>query len=99
MGKVYITLVGARHYYGIEAFKIGMKVHLVKNEKNESDAEAIEVYGGPNYQIGNVANSVFTVARGTHSAGYVHHYFDTETDATVRFIVDEYVIAEMETEE
>ena len=93
--KNYVTIVGAKYYYGMHIFKIGMKLELRKNEDNEYDDEAIEVYTEWDKHVGNVSNSVYTRAKGTHSAGMIHHTFEKKTYAIVRFIIDDSVIAEI----
>lgn len=96
--KQYVTIVGARHYYGIQAFKIGMTVELRKNPENEYDDEAIEVYSQWDAHLGNVSNSVCTRAKGTHSAGFCQALIGDTAKAVIRFIYDDMAIAEVETD-
>ncbi len=95
MEKTYITIVGSEHYQGSHVFRPGMKLKLVKDHKNRYDDEAVCAYSDMDVRYGYVANSVHTVARGTHSAGWLQHCFDEECFCIVRFIVDDVVIAEL----
>ena len=44
MSKVYFTITGAAHYYGMDFFEKNMVVTLRKDKENEVDQEAIAVY-------------------------------------------------------
>lgn len=93
--KVYVTLVASDFYHGVDIYYPGQKLTLIKERTNTYDAEAIAVYYHPGVMSGYVANSINTVARGTHSAGYIHHMFDEEIKCIVRFVVRKSVIAEV----
>lgn len=95
MEKTYITIVGSEHYQGSHVFRPGMRLKLVKDHKNRYDDEAIAAYSDMDVRYGYVANSIHTVARGTHSAGWLQHSFEEECTCIVRFIVDNVVIAEI----
>lgn len=95
----YITITGIDYHFGKEAFKVGQRVYLEKDENNEYDNEAILVLSESDMKLGHVANSVRTVAKGTHSAGWVSHLVDEGTVAEVMFIVDHSVIARIISEE
>ena len=43
MKKVYFTLTGTCHYYGMDFLKKGDKIKLIKEPDNEYDKEAIRV--------------------------------------------------------
>lgn len=90
---VYITITGVQFCFGIEAFKIGQQVYLEADDKNEFDAEAIMVVSESGIKLGHVANSVRTVAKGTHSAGWVRHVLKEGTSAEVMFITNSSIIA------
>lgn len=92
---VYITITGVQFCFGIQEFKVGKILHLEKEEDNEFDAEAILVLNDKGMQLGHVANSVKTVAKGTHSAGWISSLLETHHYAKVLFIVDDTVIAQM----
>ncbi len=91
----YFTITGVQYQFGAEAFNIGQKVYLEKDEKNEFDAEAIIVYSESGMKLGHVANSVRTVAKGTHSAGWIAHLLTTSKTAQVLFIIGNSIIAEI----
>lgn len=68
---------------------------ILKKEPNEYDDEAIAVYSPNGAKYGYAANSSSTVARGTHSAGYIYRDFDQETKCIVRFRLEDVAIAEL----
>ncbi|NBK97900.1 MAG: DNA-binding protein [Erysipelotrichia bacterium] len=93
---VYITITGMQHYFGIEAFKIGQKIMLEKDVENDYDSEAVRVLSESGNKLGYVANSVYTVAKGTHSAGWIGHLIEEDKRlAKVMFITGHSVIAEI----
>ena len=91
----YITIVGSRHYFGIEVFKIGQKLVLEKDYQNAHDDEAIRVLSETGAIYGYVANSIHTVARGSKSAGRIYDVFQNDCQCEVLFMIDEYVIAKL----
>lgn len=95
----YITITGVQYHFGIEAFRVGQKVYLERDTENDYDGEAIRVMSDSGNKLGHVANSVRTVAKGTHSAGWIGHMIDKKTVAKVRFILGYSVIAEIEEKE
>ena len=92
---MFITVTGVNHYLGIEEFKISQKLYLEKEEDNRYDDESIAVKTENNTKCGYVANSVYSVARGTHSAGYVYRLVEQDTMVKIRFILDDKIIAEI----
>ncbi len=92
---MYITLNGFARYLGIEECKIGQKYTLKKDINNIYDSEAIAVYSDNDVKVAYVANSVNTVAKGTHSAGYVYNLIKNDSKCKILFIVDETAIAEL----
>ena len=92
---MYITITGASHFLGIEAFKPGMKVILKKDYNNDYDDESLKVVGDTGATYGYVANSVGTVAKGTHSSGYIYRDFDQEAEAEIMFVVKGVAIAKV----
>ena len=95
MKETYITIVGVQEYQGSEIFRPKQQLKLVKDRTNSYDDEAIAVFSDMDVKYGNVANSVRTVARGTHSAGYIYETFAEETGCEVCFIVGDRVIARL----
>ncbi len=96
MMKDYITLIGADNYYGTKIFFVGQKVKLIKDFENMYDEEAIRVEVETLNTVGYVANSVHTVAKGTKSAGRIYDTFKDEISGTVKFIVKDVAIVEID---
>lgn len=92
---MYITLVGLERYAGSEILMPNMELVLKKDLDNKYDDEAVEVKTVNGATVGYVANSVCTVARGTHSSGYIYEKFNDETKCVVRFIFEDLAIAEL----
>ncbi len=95
---MYITIAGANYYRGIEALKVGQVLVLKKDPDNIYDDESILVQSESGVKYGYVANSVHTVARGTHSAGFIYDSFEQKTKCRILFICGEKAIAELLTE-
>lgn len=92
---MFITIVGLNHYMGIESIKPGDELFLKKDIENKYDDEAIKIVGNRDVTYGYVANSVESVARGTHSAGYVYGSIKEDQRCKVSFILENSVIAEL----
>ena len=69
MKEQYVTITGFKYYYGVTPFKIGKKIKCVKEPDNPYDGEAIRAVMKHIGTVGYVANSPYTVAGGTKSAG------------------------------
>ena len=82
----YITITNIKEYIEIGMIKIGEVLHLKKEPDNAYDMEAIMVEDKNEIPIGHVANSVNSVAKGTHSAGYIYQSFKDSILCTVKFI-------------
>ena len=96
MGKVYITLTGACHYFGQDFLKPGMEVLLKKEPDNEYDREAILVHmEGLGKKIGYVANSPYTVLGDSLSAGRLYDKIGDTAKAKVCFITPRGVICKV----
>lgn len=89
----YITITGSRYYLGNKVFRLNQHLLLKKEYDNEYDGESIVVCLESGMEVGHVANSVGTVARGTCSAGRIYDRFEEETTAVVKFIMKDCVIA------
>ena len=76
-------------------FRVGEAYILEKDPNNIYDDEAIKVKTKKGACLGYVANSSRTVARGTHSAGYIYRDVHDGTEAVVRFIGEDCIIAEV----
>ena len=92
---MFITIVGTEHYLGVESLTIGQELILIKEPDNKYDDESIKVETGSGATCGHVANSVYSVARGSHSAGYIYNSIKNNQKCKVLFIMDEKVIAEV----
>jgi len=92
---IYITVVGTNHYFGPDIFKIGQTIKLTKDYNNPHDDEAISIEIEAVGKTGYVANSTYTVARGTRSAGRIYDNFAETCYGKVKFIVKDHVIAEV----
>ncbi len=91
--EIYVTITGVQYFMGLKPFDIGSKLQLIKEPENKYDAEAIAVYFPFFGQVGHVANSINTIARGTISAGRLYEQFGKECSAEVLFITQTKVIA------
>lgn len=91
--ELYITVTGLSHYHGMKPFRIGSLISLKKEPGNEFDAEAIAVFDPLKGQVGYVANSPSTIAKGCMSAGRVYDRMPDECAAVVRFMTQTKVIA------
>ena len=69
MKEINLTITGMRHYYGNGVFHVGDILRCRKEPENEYDAEAIQVLLPVYGKVGYIANSPYTVAKGTLSAG------------------------------
>lgn len=83
MAKIYFTLTGARHYYGSDFLKSGMKIQLEKEPDNKYDPEAIQVKLKGMGKIGYVANSPYTMIGESMSAGRIYDKIDDQANAKV----------------
>lgn len=84
---IYITLTGLRHYYGHEILEPGMIVKLKKEPKNEFDSEAIKAKIPGLGKIGYVANSPYTVAGDSWSAGRIYDKFKKKAHCRVLYVL------------
>lgn len=91
----YITITGVRHYFGLETFKVNQTLWLKKDLENDYDDEAIKVVTEAGIVYGYVANSIYTVARGTKSAGRIYDRFENKCKIKVCFITKNEVIAQL----
>ena len=92
---MFITITGSNHYLGVDSYMINQELYLVKDINNVYDDEAIKVVNEEDVKYGYVANSVNTVARGTHSAGYIYNLIKDKTKVFIRFVLEDSVIAEI----
>lgn len=95
MKEQFITITGFNHYYGIAPFKLGKKIACVKEPENPFDSEAIRCQIKGLGKVGYVANSVYTVAAGTKSAGGIAHKVKKKFKVEVMFITGHCVICKV----
>ena len=93
--SIYITINHLDEYGGPESFRINDKLIMKKDLDNPFDDEAIAIYNDHNIRCGYVANSVYSVARGTRSSGYIYNLVNDEDKCVVKFILDNCLIAEV----
>ena len=98
MAKTFITVTHLDDYNAAGFCNPGTTLTL-KKVPSEYDDEAIAVFSEKGSKYGYVANSSSTVARGTHSAGYIYRDFDRECACIIRFRLDDTAIAELIKEE
>ena len=91
----FITITNIKEYIEMGMIKIGEVLHLKKELENAYDMEAILVEDKNEIPIGYVANSVNSVAKGTHSAGYIYQSFKDSILCTVKFIYHDMIIAQL----
>jgi len=93
----FITITNIKEYIEIGMIKIGEVLHLKKEPDNVYDMESIMVEDKNEIPIGHVANSVSSVVKGTHSAGYIYQSFKDSILCTVKFIYRDMIIAQLQT--
>ena len=91
----FITITNIKEYIEMGMIKIGEVLHLKKEPENAYDMEAILVEDKNEIPVGHVANSVYSVAKGTHSAGYIYQSFKDSILCTVKFIYHDMIIAQL----
>lgn len=84
-----------KYYLGTQIFRVNQMVTLEKDENNVVDMEAIKVVFEGGEIVGYVANSVYTKALGTSSAGYIYRDFEKSITAKICFILHNAVIAQV----
>ena len=88
MDKIYFTIAGTNHYFGNDFLKPDMKVRLTKEPDNDYDKEAIKVELDGLGTIGYVANSPYTVAGESYSAGRLYDKIDDTAEGTVMYVLN-----------
>ena len=95
MSKVYFTIAGMNHYYGMDFLEPGMKVKLRKEPDNEYDKEAIRVEFKGLGKIGYVANSPYTVIGDSFSAGRMHDLIKKKAKGKVVLLTPKGALCEL----
>lgn len=97
--QTYITITGCNHYYGTEVLKVNDILRLEKEPDNQEDDEAVKVTSINGIVYGYVANSLYTRAKGTRSAGNIAHLFEKTCNIRVMFIWKDCAVAQLIEEE
>lgn len=92
----YITITGFQHYYEKKPFAIGNLIRCRKEPDNCHDAEAIKCTLPMVGTVGYVANSTYTVAGGTMSAGRLYDKVEDKFYARVLFTTASKIICRVE---
>lgn len=87
MSKMYFTLTGCNHYFGTDLLEKGMTLKLKKEPENQYDHEAIMVKIKGVGKCGYVANSSYTVAGETMSAGRLYDKIGKKAKAKVVYVL------------
>ena len=93
--KIYFTVTGTGHYYGLDIFKKGMKVRLEKEPDNKFDREAVKVMLKGMGKVGYVANSPYTVIGESYSAGRLYDRIGDKAKGKVLFVTGRGVLCEL----
>lgn len=92
MNKIYFTIAGTNHHYGQEFFEPNMTVKLIKEPDNEVDKEAIKVEMDGLGLVGYVANSPYTVAGESYSAGRLYDKIGDTAQGTILYVLPKGVL-------
>lgn len=92
MNKIFFTITGTKYRYGQEFFVPGMTVKLIKEPDNEVDKEAIKVELEGLGHVGYVANSPYTVAGESYSAGRLYDKIGDTAEGTVLYVLPKGVL-------
>ena len=95
MREQYVTITGFDHYLGKIPFKIGKQLKCRKEPSNFYDSEAIKVYTSRWGTVGYIANSTWTVATGTKSAGGIAHMMKKKFKVEVIFMTQSKIICKV----
>ena len=95
MNDTYISITGMQHYHGSQPFSVGGKLCCTKEPDNPADDEAIAVSLQPFGKVGYVANSIYTRAAGTRSAGRIYDSVPDTFSVTVACVTSTTVIAKV----
>ena len=85
MKRIFFTITGTNHYYGLDFFEPKMTVRLIKEPDNKCDKEAIRVELEGLGKVGYVANSTYTVIGESFSAGRLYDKIGDTAEGTVLY--------------
>ena len=98
MERMFFTVTGTCHYYGTDFAERGMKVHLIKEPDNDYDNEAIKVEMEGLGIVGYVANSPYTIAGESYSAGRMYDKIGDKAEGTVQYVLPKGLLCYMDEE-
>ncbi|UTY39242.1 HIRAN domain-containing protein [Allocoprobacillus halotolerans] len=93
--NLLITVTGISYYISSIELEPHQEIILKKDPTNKYDKEAIAVYINDTMQIGYVANSIHTVAKGTYSSGRLYDKMGETITATIIVIIKDSAIASL----
>lgn len=93
--KCYVTITGLKHYFGVEPFRVGQKLRLVKEPDNAYDREAIRAELPGLGRVGYVANSSYTVKGECFSAGRLYDKIGDTATAKVKYVLGDAVVCKV----
>ena len=96
MKEINLTITGMRHYYGNGIIHVGDIFRCKKEPENAYDAEAIQVLLPVYGKVGYIANSPYTVAKGTLSAGRAYDQVKKKFYVRVLYICTNQIICKVE---
>lgn len=96
MEEMYVTVTGFAKYYGKKPFEIGNLLVCVKEPSNKYDTEAIVVKLPIIGKVGYIANTPYTVAGGTISAGRIYDKVEDKFYIRVMFTTQSKIICRIE---
>lgn len=93
----YVTITGTNHYYDQTPFRVDGLIRCSKEPSNRHDGEAIRCHLPMLGTVGYIANSTYTVAGGTMSAGRLYDRVGERFYVRVMFITQSAIIGRVET--
>lgn len=88
-----INITGTRFYYGLEPFRKGLTVNLIREDDNGHDPDAVRVeIDGET--VGYVANNEYTLIDNVKSASEIRKFSFKKAEVMMIYL-DEYVIARL----
>lgn len=97
--EIMITITGIQHYIEPEELNPNQEISLKKEPNNKFDSEAIAVYINDSMQIGYVAKSTHTQAKGTYSAGRLYDKIGETCKAKILVLIHNTAIATVSIED
>lgn len=95
-GEMFVTVTGFANYYGKKPFSIGNVLICEKDPSNKYDSEAILVRLPIIGVVGYIANSIYSIAGGTMSAGRIYDKVEDRFYIRVLFVTQSKIICHVE---